>query len=51
MYLILMYIDSSCEMFTLIDDKGVVLCMCVYVVTPVLLLQGLVLLFVYNKEL
>ena len=43
MYLILMYIDISCEMFTLIDDKGVVLCMCVYVVTPVLLLQGLVL--------
>ena len=51
MYLILMYIDISCEMFTLIDDKGVVLCMCVYVVTPVLLLQDLVLLFVYNKEL
>ena len=51
MYLILMFIDISCEMFTLIDDKGVVVCMCVYVVTPVLLLQGLVLLFVYNKEL
>ena len=31
MYLILMYIDISCEMFTLIDDNGVVLCMCVYV--------------------
>ena len=30
MYLILMYIDISFEMFTLIDGKGVVLCMCVY---------------------
>ena len=52
-----MYIDISFEMFTLIDVKGipVLYCVCVcvfiYVVTPVLLLQGLVLFFVCNKEL
>ena len=47
MYLILMYIDISLKMFTLIDGKGCCIVLYVYifiyVVTPVLLLQGLVL--------
>ena len=57
MYLILMYIDISFEMFTLIDGKGipVLYCVCVYIYicgnTCVIVTGSCLVLSCANKEL